>query len=44
MNLSALSEMVLAIREIEPSRRIVIFGSSSILASFPDQTPERLGV
>jgi len=44
MNLPVLSEMIGAIRQIEPSRRIVLFGSSSILASFPKETPETLGV
>lgn len=44
MNLPVLSEMIGAIRQIEPSRRIVLFGSSSILASFPNETPETLGV
>lgn len=44
MTLPVLSEMIGAIRQIESSRRIVLFGSSSLLASFPSETPETLGV
>ena len=44
MYFSTLNQMIVAIREIEPSRGLLLFGSSSLLASFPNQTPETLGV
>ena len=44
MNFSTLNQMIVAIREIEPSRGLLLFGSSSLLVSFPNQTPETLGV
>ena len=44
MNLFTLRKMIVAIREIEPCRRLMLFGSSSFLASFPNKTPESLGV
>ena len=44
MNFSTLNQIIVAIREIEPSRGLLLFGSSSLLASFPNQTPETLGV
>lgn len=44
MNLERLGAIIREIREIEPSRRIIIFGSSSFLASFPNDSPSSLGV
>ena len=44
MNFSTLNQIIVAIREIEPSRGLLLFGSSSLLASFPNQTLETLGV
>lgn len=44
MNLASLGSIIRAIRGIEPSRRIILFGSSSLLASFPSDSPESLGV
>ena len=44
MNLESLGAIIRAIRDIEPSRRIIVFGSSSFLASFPNDSPSSLGV
>ncbi len=44
MNLESLGSILRAIRVIEPSRRIILFGASSLLASFPSDSPESLGV
>lgn len=44
MNLETLRQIIASIREIEPDRRLVIFGSSSVLASFPNESPESLGI
>jgi hypothetical protein len=44
MELSALRSLIEAIRTKAPSRRIILFGSSSLLASFPDDPPEEIGV
>ena len=44
MEFSSLSALVSMIRELSPGRRIVVFGSSSFLASFPTDSPASLGV
>lgn len=44
MNLDSLVAIIHAIRDIEPTRRIILFGSSSLLASFPNDSPTSLGV
>lgn len=44
MDFASLSALVGAIKQIEPNRRIVLFGSSSLLASFPSQPPAAIGV
>ncbi len=41
MDLPSLIHLLGKVREIEPEARIVIFGSSSILASFPEETEEK---
>ena len=44
MDFASLTALVVAIKRIEPNRRIVLFGSSSLLASFPNQPPASIGV
>jgi hypothetical protein len=44
MNLCGLTELIRKIQELEPERRIILFGSSSLLASFPDLEPASIGV
>lgn len=44
MNLDELSQLVSEIRKVMPDRRLIIFGSSSLLPSCPDATPAELGV
>lgn len=41
MDFSSLIHLLAKVREIDPERRIVIFGSSSILASFPETDEKR---
>ncbi|MEQ1934130.1 MAG: hypothetical protein ABL962_09655 [Fimbriimonadaceae bacterium] len=44
MDFPSLRALVGAIKRIEPNRRIVLFGSSSLLASFPNLPPASIGV
>ncbi len=44
MNFASLTALVRAIKQIEPERQIVLFGSSSLLASFPSLSPDSIGV
>lgn len=44
MDLGALSRLISAVRTIAPEPRILLFGSSSLLASFPSDPPEAIGV
>jgi hypothetical protein len=44
MDRTALVKLVEQIRQSAPGRRLIVFGSSSLLASFPDSTPAELGV
>jgi hypothetical protein len=44
MNLPALEALVRHIRNLVPEREIIIFGSSSLLASFPEQPANAIGV
>lgn len=44
MDLGALSRLISAVREIVPGHRILLFGSSSLLASFPSDPPDAIGV
>jgi hypothetical protein len=41
MDFPSLIHLLGTVREIDPDRRIVIFGSASILASFPEETDEK---
>lgn len=44
MDLGTLKELLTEVRRITPGRRILIFGSSSLLASFPGESPAAIGV
>ena len=44
MDFPTLTRFIRAIRQSAPAPRIIIFGSSSLLASFPNENPERIGV
>ncbi len=44
MTLSALTNLIATVRQLEPTREIVIFGSSSFLANFPNASPASIGV
>jgi hypothetical protein len=41
MDFPSLIHLLNTVRDIDPDRRIVIFGSASILASFPDETDDK---
>lgn len=43
MDFGSLTRLVGEVRRIAPAQRIIIFGSSSLLASFSDTPPERIG-
>jgi hypothetical protein len=44
MDFQTLTRFIGAIRRTLPSHRIIIFGSSSLLASFPNDDPAQIGV
>lgn len=44
MDFPSLTALVSKIRELSPARRIIVFGSSSFLASYPTDSPASLGV
>lgn len=44
MDLRSLKRLIGEVRRLAPARRIIIFGSSSLLASFPDVAPAEIGV
>jgi hypothetical protein len=44
MELTALRAMISAIRSRAGSKRIILFGSSSLLGSYPQESPQELGV
>ena len=44
MEFPALAQLINAIRTVAPGRRIIVFGSSSVFGSFPDDDPDALGV
>ena len=44
MDLRTLSELIHEVRRHAPRERILIFGSSSLFASFPDHPPAHIGV
>lgn len=44
MQLGALRALIAEVRKVEPGRRILLFGASSLLASFPDDPPAMIGV
>lgn len=44
MEFGALTRLIDQVRTIAPSRRILVFGSSSLFASFPDDPPSLIGV
>lgn len=43
MEVSALTHLLRSVRESVQDRKIIVFGSSSLFASFPDVDPELLG-
>ncbi len=43
MEISTLTHLLRSVRESAPDRKIIVFGSSSLFASFPDVDPELLG-
>ena len=44
MDLGALNHLIGEVRKVVPERRILLFGSSSLLASFPAESPTAIGV
>jgi hypothetical protein len=44
MDLGTLTTLIAAVRRLAPGRRILLFGSSSLLASFSDVEPAAIGV
>jgi len=44
MDLSALNRLIDEVRQVVQGRRILLFGSSSLLASFPADPPAEIGV
>jgi hypothetical protein len=44
VDLGALERLIAAVRGLRPSGRVVVFGSSSLLVSFPSESPAKLGV
>jgi hypothetical protein len=44
MDFGALNDLIGNIRSITGSRRLILFGSSSLFASFHAEPPERIGV
>ena len=44
MDFQTLTRFIGAIRRTLPAHRIIIFGSSSLLASFPNDDPAQIGV
>jgi hypothetical protein len=44
MDFESLVQLVSEVRRIVPERRILLFGSSSLLANFPAHSPESIGV
>ena len=44
MELSALNRLIEQVRVIAAGRRLLVFGSSSLFASFPDDPPSLIGV
>ena len=44
MDFQSLNQLIGAVREIVPERRILLFGSSSLFASFPAHPPTTIGV
>ncbi len=44
MELSSLTHLLHSVRRAAPGRRIVLFGSSSLLGSFPNDDPHAIGV
>ena len=43
MEVSTLTHLLRSVRESVQDRKIIVFGSSSLFASFPDVDPELLG-
>lgn len=44
MDLQSLTKLISEVRRIVPERRILLFGSSSLFASFPAHPPSHIGV
>lgn len=44
MEFSALTSLINQVRAIAPCRRLLVFGSSSLFGSFPDDPPSLIGV
>jgi hypothetical protein len=44
MDLKSLNQLLHEVTRLAEGRRILLFGSSSLLASFPDDEPKRIGV
>jgi len=44
MDIKSLTDLIRLVREKEPFRRIIIFGSTSLLASVPDEMAAALGI
>ena len=44
MDLQSLNQLLHEVTRQTTGRRILLFGSSSLLASFPDEEPARIGV
>lgn len=44
MVLQSLTQLISEVRQIVPERRILLFGSSSLFASFPSHPPAQIGV
>ena len=43
MEISTLNLLLKSVRDAAPDRKIIVFGSSSLFASFPDTDPELIG-
>lgn len=43
MEISTLTHLIQSVRQATPGRRVILFGSSSLFASFPDADPEDIG-
>ncbi len=44
MDVESLNALIRRVRTLAPERRILVFGSSSLFASFPSDPPSRIGV